>query len=171
MYLGFLVTHKCNAECKHCIYQSSPRQDALIRLEDVRRDLINLKSNWPVGTVCFSGGEPLLYFELLTNLVREVKAQDITCAILTNAFWGENQSIARKYVGGLKDAGLDQMHISVDAFHQEFVPIDAVKGVIRVSKEAGIGHIAINAKSLGDPDMDNPYNRQTKVIYPHFSAS
>ena len=162
MYTAFLVTYKCTAECKHCLYQSSPRRNALISLEDVRSDLIALKANWPIEATCFVGGEPLLYFELLTSLVREVKAQGITCAILTNAFWGEDQAIARRYVGALKDAGLDEMHISVDAFHQEFVPFDAVKEVIQASKDAGIGHIAVNAKSLGDPDMDNSYNRQTK---------
>lgn len=169
MYIGFLVTYKCPAECKHCLYQSSPRRNALIRLEDVRRDLLSLKSNWPIEAVCFVGGEPLLYLGLLTSLVREVKAQGVTCAILTNAFWGEDQSTAREYVGALKDSGLDEMHISVDAFHQEFVPLDAVKEVIRASKEAGIGHIAINAKSLGDPDMDNPYNRQTKRLMEELS--
>lgn len=166
--LTFLMTYKCTSECKHCLFRASPYQDNLISLKDVKRDLRNLKTNHPVDSVYFFGGEPLLYFELLVNLIREVKKLEIpnceTIGIITNGFWGKNDSISKKYAKGLKEAGLNSLVISVDAFHQEFVPIDAVKGTIRAAREVGIEWIKINGKSLGDIGVNNRYNRQTKCL-------
>ncbi|TES90536.1 MAG: radical SAM protein [Candidatus Cloacimonadota bacterium] len=166
--LTFLMTYKCTSECKHCLYRASPYQDNLISLKDVKRDLRNLKSIHSIDSIYFFGGEPLLYFELLVSLIQEVKKLEIpnweTIGIITNGFWGKNDSVAKKYAKGLKEAGLNSFVISVDAFHQEFVPIDAVKGTIRAAKEVGIEWIKINGKSFGDTEANNHYNQQTKRL-------
>jgi len=136
----------------------------VIRLSDFRRDLKDVLRNNPVERVHFSGGEPLLYFDLVVRLIEEARAQGVPGrTITTNGFWGENPETALKYTIRLKDAGLSRIHVSVDAFHQTFVPFDSVKGVLRAAQEVDL--LAwLNAHALGDPDSDNPFNRRTKQL-------
>jgi len=142
-----------------------------MRLKDMSCWLREIKASYPVTGVAFFGGEPLLYFDLLLNLITEARAQGIHDRdIITNGFWGEDEARASRYAKGLKDAGLTQMVISADAFHEEFVSLDAVRGAIRAAKEARVGRIKISAKSLGETHIDNPFHQRTKQILRELSS-
>jgi MoaA/NifB/PqqE/SkfB family radical SAM enzyme len=159
--LQFLITYKCTSECKHCLYGSSPRKDSVLALEDVRGYLDALLPDHPINNVYFFGGEPLLYFDLLKEMIEEVRKAEVPGrGILTNCFWGKDGTTARRYMKELKEAGLNRVVFSCDMFHQEFVPINAVKGAIRAAKEAGIGWTKLNMKSQGDKEQDNEVNRK-----------
>jgi MoaA/NifB/PqqE/SkfB family radical SAM enzyme len=96
-----------------------------MRVEEVRNYLQELsKTNIPEW-VCIFGGETLLYPELLFNVIKEVKKFEVPrVSVITNGFWGENEKLARKYARNMKDAGLDKLIVSVDAFHQEFIRLE-----------------------------------------------
>lgn len=161
---NFIVTYRCTAACDHCLFRSSPERTGVIQLSDVQRNLKDLLGNYPAQRVHFTGGEPLLYFDLVVRLIEEAKAQGVSArTITTNGFWGENPETALKYTTRLKDAGLSRIHISVDVFHQAFVPFDSVRGALRAAQEVDL--LAwLNAHGLGDPDSDNPFNRRTKQL-------
>ncbi|MFW9821105.1 MAG: radical SAM protein, partial [Candidatus Thorarchaeota archaeon] len=165
-YLTFLISYKCTNECKHCALQGSPHQDnSLIELGDVRRYLDNVTSNYVINEVGFFGGEPLLHFKLLINLIQEVKKHGITkIGLPTNGYWGKSEKKARDYALKLRNAGLYRIGFSVDAFHQEFIPLDVLRNAIKASHEAGIEWIALMAKNLRIDDKRNVFNDRTKKI-------
>ena len=139
--LAFLLTYKCTSECRHCCYSSSPRKDSVMLLEDGKRYLRELKSNYPIKVVSFVGGEPFLYFELLVALIEEATRLQIPNKVLTNGFWGKNEFTAKEYAERLKCAGLNELHVSVTAYHQEFTPVDAVRSVFQAAKKAVIEEV------------------------------
>ena len=165
-FLTFLISYKCTNECKHCALYGSPNQDnALIELGDVKKYLEDVTSNYIINEVGFFGGEPLLHFNLLVSLIEEVNRYDIPkIGLPTNGFWGKNDSIARKYALKLKEAGLNQIGFSIDAFHQEFISLDIVRSAISAAHEAGIEWIGLVAKNLGSKEERNPFNEKTKSI-------
>ena len=165
-FLSFIISYKCTNECKHCALRGSPNQDEItIELEDVKRYLEDVTSNYIVDEVGFFGGEPLLNLNLLVSLIEEVKRFDIPkIGLPTNGYWGKNESIAKDYALKLKKAGLYRISFSVDAFHQEFISIDIVKRAIKAAHEAGIEWIGLLAQYLGSQDEKNIFNDQTKNI-------
>lgn len=58
--------------------------------------------------------------------------------------------------------------LSVDAFHQETIPLDTVKVFAEAVKEAGIP-VRTHPAWLGDQEAENKYNRKTKEILHVFS--
>ncbi|MFX1326860.1 MAG: radical SAM protein [Promethearchaeota archaeon] len=165
-FLTFLISYKCTNECKHCALQGSPNQDnVLIELRDVKRYLEDITSKYLVNEVGFFGGEPLLHFNLLTSLIEEVNKYDIPkIGLPTNGYWGKNDLIAKYYAQKLKEAGLNQIGFSVDAFHQEYISLDTVKQAIRAAHEAGIEWIGLVAQNLGSKEKKNPFDERTKKI-------
>jgi hypothetical protein len=56
----------------------------------------------------------------------------------TNSAWFRDLGQAVQILAGLKQRGLDTLLISLSPFHNEFIPFDRVKGVVRACEEAGI---------------------------------
>ncbi len=169
--LNFLISYKCTNECKHCSLQASPKQDdAVMELGDIRRYLEDVTSNYIIDEVDFFGGEPLLHFNLLVDLIEEAKRFGIPkIGLPTNGFWGKNDRVAKKYAQKLKEAGLTRMGFSIDAFHEEFIPLDVVRGAIRATLEAGIEWVGLVVKYIGSENEKNIFNDRTGEISDVFS--
>jgi hypothetical protein len=134
-------------------------------VEEVKNYLQELSKVNILEWVCIFGGETLLYPELLFNVIREVKKFEVPrVSVITNGFWGENEKLAKKYAKNLKNAGLDKLIVSVDAFHQEFIRLEIIKTVLQAAKDARIENIKIDAKVLGALEEDNVFNERTKAL-------
>jgi hypothetical protein len=71
----------------------------------------------------------------------------------TNGFWCKSDKLARERMTEIKNFGIDTLLISCDPFHQEFVPIEAVKMAERVGNEVfGEGVVKIGPRDF----FDNP---------------
>ncbi|MFX1390265.1 MAG: radical SAM protein [Promethearchaeota archaeon] len=165
-FLTFLISYKCTNECKHCAIPGSPNQDnTLMELDDVRTYLEDVTANYVVDEIGFFGGEPLLHFDLLINLIKEVKRFDIAkIGLPTNGFWGKNDSTAKEYALNLKEAGLNTIGFSIDTFHQEFVPLEVVKRAMKAAHEAGIERIYSMTQNIGSKNITNVVNEQNKRL-------
>ena len=164
--LTFLVSYKCTNECKHCALQASPNQEEItIKPDDVKKYLEDVSKDFNIVEVNFFGGEPLLDLNLLIDLIKEAKNFDIPrIGLPTNGYWGKDDIIAKKYAKKLKEAGVNLIGFSVDAFHQEFIPFEVVKRAIKASHEAGIESLLTISQTLGSQDDKNPYNEKTNEM-------
>jgi len=169
--LTFLVSYKCTNECKHCALQASPNQEEItISPEDMRKYLEDVSKDFIIGEVNFFGGEPLLDLNLLIDLIGEAKNFDIPrVGLPTNGYWGKDDNIARKYAHKLKAAGVNLIGFSIDAFHQEFIPLDVVKRAINASHKAGIESLLVFSQTLGSSDDKNSYNEKTNELLDNIS--
>jgi len=111
--------------------------------------------------VCLTGGEPMLYLHFVKEIVSECSRLSIPeIWLFTNGFWANNSSRARTMTENLKGRGLTKLFLSVDVFHQGYIPIEFIKTAIEVSLKADL-EVCIDARFIGQPDENNRYNSAT----------
>lgn len=143
---GLLLSYRCSAACRHCMYACSPTWPAdWISDEDLERCLTLLSgkirpSPWGDRMVSlnhglhFTGGEPFLHFELLHRAARLAHQLKIPSTFVeTNCFWCRNDQVTRERLEALKEAGLRGILISVNPFYAEYVPFERTARGIRIS--------------------------------------
>ena len=88
--------------------------------------------------------------------------------IITNGYFSKNTDKIREVVEQLAVCGVNDLLLSVDAFHQETIPLDVVKRFAAEAKACGIP-IRLQPAYLVSAEDDNPYNRKTKEILDSFA--
>ena len=149
---GLILSYKCNAECKHCMYGCSPKWKAdWISKENIYIILKNLSDKIepsPYGRedmnlnygLHFTGGEPFLNYDLLCESVEIANELEIPSTFVeTNCYWAISDEITKERLYTLRAKGLSGILISVNPFFLEYVPFDRTERAIRISQEI-FGH-------------------------------
>jgi len=111
------------------------------------------------------GGEPLLYSEAVYAIHREATRVGIPSReVITNGFWSTETRRIQEMADYLVKSGANEVDISVDFFHQEFIPIEIVKKTAESLLKAGMEHISWNPCWVVSKEHDNPYDRRTRAI-------
>ncbi|MFB0533316.1 MAG: radical SAM protein [Desulfatiglandales bacterium] len=145
---GLLLSYKCTAECRHCMYACSPKwKGDWITQKDLEEALSQLggairPSPWGDQKVSlnyglhFTGGEPFLNFELLLKAVEIADQLKIPSTFAeTNCYWCSNDEVTRERLHLLRQTGLKGILISVNPFYAEYVPFERTDRCIGISKE------------------------------------
>ena len=145
---GLLLSYKCSAACRHCMYACSPKwKGDWIAREDLEEVLSQLAgrirpSPWGSRTISlnyglhFTGGEPFLNFELLVEAVEMAEELRIPSTFVeTNCSWCGSDERTRERLKLLKAAGLKGILISVNPFYAEYVPFERTERCVRISGE------------------------------------
>ena len=145
---GLMLSYKCPAECRHCMYACSPKWAGdwitADHLEKFLPQLARVIMPSPYGRqdmslnhgLHFSGGEPFLNFELLLKAVEISETLKIPSTFVeTNCFWCKSDEHTRQRLRLLKENGLKGIMISVNPFYAEYVPFERTDRCIRISQE------------------------------------
>jgi len=151
--LEFAITYLCNSECKHCqIGEEEERPkfpnhiDKNLAAEIVRKVG---RRHHPESIMTF-GGEPLLYPEIVYAIHREaVKVGIPLREVITNGLWSRKTEKIEETENSLARSGVNTVSISVDCFHQEFIPLEVAKRTAGSLLDAGITDIFMEPL-LGD---------------------
>lgn len=163
--VDFLLSFKCPAQCRHCSYQAGPNRQKVMNPWQANAYLEELTQTQSLEGMTIHGGEPFLFFKELTQILQKAKELAIPKrGIITNGFWADTNKNAQKKLMQLKEAGLKDITISADVFHQEFIIIEKVRQAILASIKVGFDHIWVDSYFLGGLDEENEYNHQTKEI-------
>jgi len=143
-----MLSYKCSAECKHCMYACSPKWkgDWITRekLEEGLSILARYIEPSPYGHenmslshgLHFSGGEPFLNFELLLKATEIAKDLRIPSTFVeTNCSWCKDDTFTRNRLQLLKEKGLKGIMISVNPFYAEYVPFERTDRCIQISQQ------------------------------------
>jgi len=161
----FDVTYLCSGKCRHCYAQDPgayPEHiDKSLAVEIVRK----IGRKYRPESVMTFGGEPLLFPEVVYAVHKEAGDSGIPCReVITNGYWSRDDKKIREIAKGLAESGVNEIHISVDAFHQEHIPIGIVRKAAEACLEASIEDIAWNPCWLVSEEDDNQYNQRTRFI-------
>jgi len=162
----FVVTYACNGRCRHCHAASRAREfpkhiDRSLAVEIVRK----LGTEFNPESIMTFGGEPLLYPEIVCAIHREAASVRVPRReVITNGYWAKSSMRTKEITRDLADASVNEIDISVDAFHQEHIPLKIVRNTAEACLEAGIKEIHWNPCWLVSKDDENQYNRETKQI-------
>jgi hypothetical protein len=145
---GLLLSYRCSAACRHCMYACSPRWKAdWIARQDIEQLLSLLAgkiqpSPWGDRAISlnhglhFTGGEPFLNFELLLEAVGMAEELRVPSTFVeTNCSWCASDDTTREKLELLKQAGLKGIMISVNPFYAEYVHFERTERCIRISAE------------------------------------
>ena len=167
--IEFVVTYACTGRCKHCSEgdhtNCGEHIDPQIAADAVRK----IASEYDIQTVMTFGGEPLLYTDAVYAIMAAAKEQHIPKRqVITNGYFSRNADRMREVTTGLASCGVNDLLLSVDAFHQETIPLDVVKQFAAEAKACGIP-IRLQPAWLVSETDDNPYNRKTREILHSFA--
>ena len=128
-----------------------------------------IAAEYDVKTVMTFGGEPLLYTDAVYAIMTVAKELNIPKRqVITNGYFSKNADKIREVAEHLAACGVNDLLLSVDAFHQETIPLHVVKIFAAESKKVGIP-IRLSPAWLVSVSDDNPYNRKTREILDKFT--
>ena len=166
--IEFVVTYACTGRCKHCSEgdhtSCGERIDPQIAADAVRK----IAAEYDIKTVMTFGGEPLLYPDVVYAIMTAANELNIpNRQVITNGYFSKNADKIREVAERLAACGVNDLLLSVDAFHQETIPLDVVKRFASEAKACGIP-IRLQPAWLVSAMNDNPYNRKTREILNSF---
>ena len=140
---GLMLSYKCPAECRHCMYACSPKWPgdwiSVEQLEIYLPQLARVIAPSPYGRrhmsldhgLHFSGGEPFLNFSLLLKALEIAETLQIPSTFVeTNCYWCKSDGLTRERLQVLKQSGLIGIMISVNPYYAEYVPFERTERCI-----------------------------------------
>lgn len=166
--IEFVVTYACTGRCKHCSEGDHVACGEFIDPKIAADAVRKVVSEYGIKTVMAFGGEPLLYPDAVFEIMSAASGLGVPKRqVITNGFFEKSPARIAEVAKMLKNCGVNDLLLSVDAFHQETVPLDTVKNFAREIKKAGIP-VRLQPAWLKSKDHDNPYNRKTREILDSF---
>ena len=170
--LEFIVTYRCNSRCRHCQVTAAERKrrPAALSPQLAQRAVRELAAAYPLTSMMTFGGEPLLYPE--TVFAAHAAARDCGISsrdVITNAGVPRGEEDFRHVAQRLADSGVNYISISVDAFHEEYVPLEILRRNVRALVDVGIQHLEWNPVFAVSRDADNPWDARTRQILKELS--
>lgn len=158
------VTMACTGRCRHCQNGDAVRRaehlDARVATNAIRR----VCERYPIATLMTFGGEPLLYPETVCAIHRTAAALGIgKRQVITNGYFSKRPERIPEVALALADSGVNDLLLSVDAFHQETIPPEPVLHFAGCVAAAGIP-IRLSPAWLVSPEDPNPYNLRTREV-------
>lgn len=115
--IHLLLTYTCNFECDHCFLYCSPRASGTFTLEQIREVLAEAKKLGTVESIYYEGGEPFLYYPIMVEGLRLARDAGFEVGVVTNCYWATAVEDAALWLGPVREAGVDDLSLSDDAFH------------------------------------------------------
>jgi hypothetical protein len=110
-----------------------------------------------VGGISFSAGEPMLYLNEITELVKLCRQLGIYTRIVTNSFWAKTAESADSLVAGLKENGLCQLRLSYSRWHQKHLNRNNVLHAAQSCQKIGLDYFVSFVTDFSEED--DPYEQ------------
>lgn len=165
--IEFLVTLYCTGKCKHCSLAPELR-DKSYRYVDPQKasDTVEkLTEMFDVDSLMTFGGEPLLFPEVACRIQKTACQCGIAHRqIITNGYFSKNSETIKKVASAVHEANINEVLISVDAFHQETIPLEYVRLFAESLLEQKVENIQFHPAWVINASNQNRYNEMTHRI-------
>ena len=167
--IEFVVTYACTGRCKHCSEGDHTSCGERIDPQIAANAVQKIAAEYDIKTVMTFGGEPLLYTDAVYAIMIAATELNIPKRqVITNGYFSKNADRIREVAERLAACGVNDLLLSVDAFHQETIPLDVVKQFAAEAKKCDTP-IRLQPAWLVSATNDNPYNRKTREILDSFA--
>lgn len=168
--IEFVVTLACTGRCKHCSEGDHPASGEHLDGALAAGAVTELSQRYQLTSLMVFGGEPLLYPDTVCHILEAGKRAGIPRRdLITNGFFTQNPTQIRDTAHRLALSGAVNVLLSVDAFHQETIPLEPVREFAACMKQEHVS-ISTHPAWLVHPSDENPYNRRTREILDEFQA-
>lgn len=166
--IEFVITMACTGRCKHCSegehvgFQEHMDGDAGAEL------VSKVAEKYDIRSLMTFGGEPLLYPEEVCKIHRAARDANIPKRqLITNGLFSKDVDKIQAVARMLADSGVTDVALSVDAFHQETIPLEPVKCFAEALLAAGVP-LRTHPAWIQGRNGSNPYDRRTAEILEEF---
>lgn len=184
--LEFMITLACTGRCRHCSEGDHANAGEHIDGSAAAMMVRKAARNYDIKSLMTFGGEPLLYPDVVYEIHAAARDMGIPKRqLITNGFFDRDRGKIKEVADKLVDSGVNDICLSVDAFHQETIPLEPVltfarevmakrnsnsfKGSDTVSLETLI-KLRVHPAWLVSAEAENPYNEKTRGILKEFQA-
>ena len=167
--IEFVVTMACSGRCKHCS-QGSHISNEHIDAESAEQAIYDICSHYNIESLMTFGGEPLLYPKTVCKIHSAARKMNIPQReLITNRYFSKDVNRIKEVAHILAQSGVNGICLSVDAFHQETIPLEYVKEFAMAVLDENIP-IHTHPAWLVSVDDNNPYNLKTRELLKEFNA-
>ena len=168
--IEFAVTLACTGRCKHCQNGDPANVSECIDADTAVEAIQKICAHYRIHSLMTFGGEPLLYPDVVYAIHKAATEQGIEKRqVITNGYFTKRPEHIEETARRLAECGVNDLLLSVDAFHQEVIPLEPVKYFATCAIQAGIP-IELCPAWLVSLEDQNPYNVRTKEIIREFEA-
>ncbi len=163
-----VVTFACSGKCIHC--QEGDHEGMSGHIDDslVTNAIKEVAKVYPIKTLMTFGGEALLYPEVTCAIHKTATLVGIPKRqLITNGYFTNDKARIKQVVLELEKSGVNDILLSVDAFHQATIPIEPVLYFTKCVKKTNMD-IKISPAWLVSREDNNPYNIRTNEIIKPF---
>ncbi len=165
----FIITNQCTGQCKHCSEGDKLGRRGHLEYEMLKGLLTQLGRRFTITSVMCFGGEPLLYYKEAKGILAEASECNIAKRqMITNGFFTKDNGKIRTVAQALEEAGVNDILLSVDAFHQETIPLEPVYEFAKRIREGNRIRLRLHPAWVVNQEHDNPYNRKTRELLSRF---
>lgn len=167
--IEFLVTLACTGHCKHCSEGDHAGSTKHLDGECAARAVDEICRVYNIDSLMVFGGEPLLYPQDVCKIFQAgEKARIGRRDLITNGYFSKDEKRIQEVAEQLAESGLNRVLLSVDAFHQETIPVEPVMAFAKCIQNADI-KTELSPAWLVNQDDNNPYNIKTREILKLFT--
>lgn len=165
-HIVFSLTELCPFECRHCLVGSNDKtkKKLTMPLATVKRyvqDFVIL-AKMNVDRISITGGEPLLCPDHIKLLSYGALEQGMFCTVVTGCYWAVSDEAARRTVSEF--SAVSCWHLSVDVFHEEFLPREYVAMAAEAVLAAGKQPVFRLTAVKGDKVSQDIYEYLKRVL-------
>ncbi len=168
--LEFIITDACTSDCRHCSHggQLGGRGNGGCIDRDIAVGAVRALAP-ELHSVMTFGGEPLLYPETVCAIHRTAAECGVPSRqLITNGYFTKDAEVRRRTAAALRDAGVNDLLLSVDAFHAEFIPWEVQADFAEALLAAGVP-TKLSPAWLGGRGAVNRYNDETERLLERFT--
>ena len=166
--IEFAVTLDCTGKCRHCQNGENGDRKEHIDAGFAEKTIRMICENYRIKTVMTFGGEPLLYPDVVCAIHRTAKDMGVSRRqIITNGYFSEQHDKIEEVVQNIAESGSNEILLSVDAFHQEIIPLEIVRFFAECAMKSNLP-ITLQPAWLVSMEDNNPYNIRTREILQAF---
>ena len=165
--IEFVVTSACTGRCKHCSqgdHKIIENIDKNLAVDAVKR----IAKEYNISSVMTFGGEPLLCADTVCAIHNAAQKMNIPHRqLITNGYFSKDFVKIKSVAEEITQCGINDILISVDAFHQETIHIEYVKFFAEFISKSNV-KTRMQPAWLISPKDNNPYNIKTKELLKEF---
>ena len=167
--IEFVVTMACTGKCKHCSEGDHTGCTGHIDEEAAAKAVREVCGSYKIESLMTFGGEPLIYPDVVCAIHSAAAEMGIPQRdLITNGFFTKDSERIKQVVENLEKSGVRRILLSVDAFHQETIPLELVICFAEYAAQTSMS-IELSPAWLVSVDDNNPYNVRTREIIAQFA--
>ncbi|MCL2060102.1 MAG: radical SAM protein [Oscillospiraceae bacterium] len=168
--IEFVVTDACSGCCKHCSNDERLDSRGSVDAKAAVAAIKQLAGRFAIESVMTFGGEPLLYSDTVCKIHAAARDSGITSRqLITNGFFSKDSQKISDVAKALCDSGVNGVLLSVDVFHQEFIPLEPVECFAEALIKHGVPRLRVHPAWVVDENNDNHYNAETRRLLKIFT--